>query len=139
MYTKIVIVLLGVVGLALTRPGIGSAQTPDGPSDPRTVEAQRSAELSAMMAAGARVFSNNCGRCHNLRASTERTDQQWNVIVAHMRARANLTRSEAEAVRIFLQMTNNDGETPSLPPSTSSVVPVEDTVAVLRQMEERDR
>lgn len=55
---------------------------------------------------GARVWANNCIRCHNARPSQERTDGQWRTIVLHMRARANLTRADAELVTTFLQATN---------------------------------
>lgn len=57
-------------------------------------------------AQGVRLWSQNCGRCHNLRAATERTDREWVTIMAHMRARANLTRSTAEQILAFLQSTN---------------------------------
>lgn len=141
MNTKLFTTLLAAaaVGLTLIAPTTGAAQAPGGASDPATAEAERAADLSELMAEGAQVFSNNCGRCHNLRASTERSDVQWDIIVAHMRARANLTRSEAEAVKIFLQMTNGDGETPEPPTATSSAVPLEDTMAMLRSMERRGR
>lgn len=139
MHTKLFAALLAAAALALTAPATGLAQSPGGASDPGTVEAEPANDLSQWMAEGARVFANNCGRCHNLRASTERVDAQWDIIVAHMRARANLTRSEAEAVKIFLQMTNDDGETPEAPAATSSTMPVEDTMAVLRAAGERGR
>lgn len=139
MHAKLFTALLAAAGMALALPAIGTAQAPGGASDPGTVEAEPASDLSALMAEGARVFANNCGRCHNLRASTERSDAQWSVIVAHMRTRANLTRSEAEAVEIFLQMTNGDGETPEPPAATSSTVPLEDTMAMLRSMEGGDR
>ncbi len=58
------------------------------------------------IAAGAQVYSNNCARCHNARASSERTDLEWVVIVLHMRARANLTKTQANTVLAFRQATN---------------------------------
>lgn len=58
------------------------------------------------VAEGARVWSAQCTRCHTPRPSAERTDRQWQTIIAHMRARANLTRSDASAVAAFLQATN---------------------------------
>jgi len=60
----------------------------------------------ALIGEGAQVYSANCGRCHNARASTERTDAEWIPIVMHMRARANLTRAQANAVLAYLQATN---------------------------------
>ncbi|NIP80580.1 MAG: cytochrome c, partial [Gemmatimonadetes bacterium] len=56
------------------------------------------AQDAAATADGARVWANNCTRCHNARPSQERTDAQWQTIVLHMRARANLTRADARLV-----------------------------------------
>lgn len=64
------------------------------------------AQEAAEVARGARVYSTTCGRCHNLRPATERTDAEWVTIVAQMRARATMSRSDARAVLSFLQATN---------------------------------
>ena len=105
------------------------------------------AETTNLIAEGAMLYSANCGRCHNMRSSAERTDAQWRVIVSHMRARANLSRSEAEALRAFLQATNTDPGTttssvsagePSV--ATRSRLSVSEVVALLedlRELEER--
>lgn len=55
---------------------------------------------------GAKVFEQNCGRCHLPRQPKERSDRQWKIIMAHMRVRANLTAEEAEAVLKYLQSSN---------------------------------
>ena len=55
---------------------------------------------------GAQVYATTCARCHNARSGTERTDSEWGPIVAHMRARANMTKGQAEAVLAFLRATN---------------------------------
>lgn len=73
------------------------------------------------VAEGARVWASNCTRCHNARPSQERTDGQWLTIVLHMRARANLTRADANVVATFLQATNLP-ESPA--PITSAQAPV---------------
>lgn len=52
---------------------------------------------------GARIWTNTCNRCHNVRPATEYTAEQWPVILSHMRTRAHLTRSEAASVTAFLQ------------------------------------
>lgn len=54
----------------------------------------------------AQVWTNNCTRCHSARPSAERADAQWTVIVNHMRARANLTKTQAWLATSFLQATN---------------------------------
>lgn len=52
---------------------------------------------------GARIWSATCNNCHNLRQGTEYSAEEWPVIVKHMRTRAGLTKSKAEAVAAFLQ------------------------------------
>lgn len=66
------------------------------------------AEGTHLIAKGAMLYSTTCGRCHNMRSSAERTDVQWKIIVSHMRARANMTKGEAQALVAFLQSTNVD-------------------------------
>jgi len=51
---------------------------------------------------GEELWSNNCLRCHNIRPPTMYSDAQWDVIVHHMRLRANITGQEQRAiVRLF--------------------------------------
>lgn len=57
-------------------------------------------------AEGARLYGQQCTRCHTARSPAERSDAEWTTIVNHMRARANLTKSQAVALRTFLQTTN---------------------------------
>lgn len=64
------------------------------------------AQAGTGMAEGAKLYGQNCLRCHTARSPMERTDREWVTIVNHMRARANLRRSEAQALMAFLQATN---------------------------------
>lgn len=64
------------------------------------------AQEGSAVARGAELYGQTCGRCHNPRPSTERTDREWATIMGHMRARANLSRTDAEALLAFLQATN---------------------------------
>ena len=57
-------------------------------------------------ARGAKTWGENCGRCHNLRDPKEFRDDQWKIIVSHMRIRAGLTGKEARDVLKFLQGSN---------------------------------
>lgn len=68
--------------------------------------ARAGAQNAAAVAEGARAWANNCTRCHSARSPGERSDEQWETIVLHMRARANLTRSQGRALIAFLQATN---------------------------------
>lgn len=63
---------------------------------------------------GARVYSDNCGRCHNPRAPGEFTDQAWSVIVHHMHTRGYLTANDTAAVLAFLRASN--GNAVEMPP-----------------------
>ena len=52
---------------------------------------------------GEELWSNNCQRCHNLRSPAIQTPVQWQIIVHHMRVRANITGSDARAIADFLK------------------------------------
>jgi len=56
---------------------------------------------------GATTWSNNCGRCHELRSPTEFRDDLWKPIVTHMRIRAGLTGQQSRDVLAFLQASNH--------------------------------
>lgn len=61
---------------------------------------------SAAFARGAKSWAQNCARCHNMRDAKEYRDDQWKVIVNHMRVRAGLTGQEARDILLFLQENN---------------------------------
>lgn len=56
---------------------------------------------------GAISWSQNCGRCHELRNPTEFRDDLWKPIVTHMRVRAGLTGQQQRDILAFLQASNN--------------------------------
>ncbi len=55
---------------------------------------------------GVQLWGENCGRCHNLRTPASFSDKQWDVVVLHMRTRANLTAEEAQKIAEFLKAGN---------------------------------
>ena len=55
---------------------------------------------------GARAWAQNCMRCHNLRDPQEHSDREWEIIVHHMRVRANLTADEHRLILEFLKAAN---------------------------------
>lgn len=66
-----------------------------------------SQESEAMQTAqGARYWSAQCGRCHNLRSPGEFTDDIWDVSVNHMRIRANIPADQIRAIKTFLKSSN---------------------------------
>jgi hypothetical protein len=58
---------------------------------------------SYMGLSGEELWANNCLRCHNIRPPTMYNDAQWDVIVHHMRLRANITGQEQRAIVEFLK------------------------------------
>ncbi len=64
------------------------------------------AQDPSIIAKGAGLWASNCTRCHNARSPMERNDRSWVTVVNHMRARANLTKSEARAIAAYLQAVN---------------------------------
>lgn len=78
--------------------------------EPATVSTMQTQSPTQTMAAsakgGAQVWANNCMRCHNMRFPPSYSDSQWDVVVHHMRVRANLTAAEHKAVVEFLKAAN---------------------------------
>ena len=54
-------------------------------------------------AAGAQLWAQNCGHCHNIRSPGSYSDSQWEVVSLHMRVRANLTADEHRQILAFLK------------------------------------
>ena len=52
---------------------------------------------------GPTLWSQNCGHCHNARSPNAYSDAQWEVVMLHMRVRANLTAAEHEQILAFLK------------------------------------
>jgi cytochrome c5 len=59
------------------------------------------------VARGAKAWADNCERCHNRRDPKEFRDDQWQVIMSHMRAQCLLTGEETRDILAFLQASNN--------------------------------
>lgn len=59
------------------------------------------AQDAQLVAKGAKAWAANCTRCHNARSPLERSARDWSTIVNHMRARANLTKSEALSISAY--------------------------------------
>ena len=72
-----------------------------------TPQAQSTRPDPMQLARGARSWSRECGRCHNLRSPSELSDEEWDVSVTHMRVRANIPGDEAEDIIAFLKASNN--------------------------------
>lgn len=55
---------------------------------------------------GAELWASNCNRCHNAPPPTDFSGGEWDLIMHHMRLRANLTGEEARTVAEFLKAAN---------------------------------
>ncbi len=55
--------------------------------------------------AGARIYNENCSRCHNARPVQEFHAGEWSVIVPHMREKAHLSGAEAKQLEAFIAVT----------------------------------
>ena len=55
---------------------------------------------------GAQLWGENCQRCHNIPPPTVYNDDQWTVLVKHMKIRSNITSDEADKIRDFIQASN---------------------------------
>jgi hypothetical protein len=55
---------------------------------------------------GAQLWAENCTRCHYARPPTQYSAQQWDIIMTHMRLRADLTGHETREITKFLQASN---------------------------------
>lgn len=83
--------ILGMLLLSLSLSWAGEASTP---------EEQKKAQLFIK---GAQLWPNYCGNCHNAPGPSNRSPVDWDLIMMHMRARANIPPAVAEAVLEFLK------------------------------------
>ena len=63
----------------------------------------QSSSTADMQLSGEELWTMNCQRCHNIRPATMYSNAQWDVIVHHMRVRANITGEEQRAIVEFLK------------------------------------
>jgi cytochrome c5 len=101
--------ILAMTLLAATFTAAGAALTAGCATRAPTPATATAATTQPAMAAvtaehsGAQLWTDNCRRCHNLRGPETFSPAQWEVIVHHMRLRANLTGEEARKVTAFLK------------------------------------
>ena len=74
----------------------------------RTPSGARSQPVAAVASgkSDVQLWSENCGRCHNLRDPSSYSDAQWDVSMHQMRVRAILTADEYARVLAFLKSSN---------------------------------
>ena len=79
----------------LSAPGCGGDPAPKGEPIVKLFEAPKQS--------GSALWAANCNRCHNAAPPTAFSPPEWDMIVHHMRLRANLTGQEARAIADFLK------------------------------------
>jgi len=103
---------LSVVAVAITAaslvPGCSSSKPPPPGADgsPTTRPVHASIFQPKTRKSGSQLWSENCTRCHNIRPPQYYSDAQWDMIVHHMRLRANLTGDEQRKITEFLSASN---------------------------------
>jgi mono/diheme cytochrome c family protein len=96
--------------------------------------AASAATQPADFARGAQVWAQTCAHCHGLRDPLEFRDDQWHVIVTHMRIRAGLTGRDTRDILLFLQQSNSKSPGTFLQrTATSSGPTASDTGAAIYQ------
>lgn len=93
--------LILTLGVGVTVAIAGDEATASQTEDRRTTDATPKPVLD-----GGKVYAWNCGSCHSERWPKERSDAEWDVIMPHMRVRANMTTAQTEAVLRYLKENN---------------------------------
>ncbi len=106
----VMISLLGILTVVLLssacQKGLTTAQTGSDSQEEVDATAQAMRIAETVRKDGARTWEQNCMRCHNVRPPHERSDREWEIIVHHMRVRANLTGEEHRLILDFLKSAN---------------------------------
>lgn len=101
MITRLNRSILGALLVLLISTTLFAEPKGNGKAD--TASSNAASSDSYMGLTGEELWSNNCLRCHNIRPPTMYSDAQWDVIVHHMRLRANITGQEQRAIVAFLK------------------------------------
>ena len=88
--------------VVLTAATILAGCSTPAPTEPRGAR-PTSAKAAVAGQSGAKLWAQNCGHCHNIRSPDSLSDAQWDVVMLHMRVRANLTAEEHRQILAFLK------------------------------------
>jgi len=97
------------VGCATNPDPSADAAWKEAPGATTTTDADATTELAQLPAGamqGAKLWADNCIRCHNIRPPRAQSDKQWEIIMMHMRVRASLTGVEQRQILKFLKAAN---------------------------------
>ena len=76
--------------------GLSSSWAGEAPAD----EQQKRTQL---FLTGVKLWPNYCGNCHNSLGPSNRSPADWDLVMMHMRARANIPPDAAEAILEYLK------------------------------------
>lgn len=99
---------LMTLALLLVTAAAAQDPSPTASSPAVTVPVQATAPPPDMaaFARGAKAWADNCGRCHRMRDPKELSDDQWAVVLTHMRLRAGLDGADVRDIAAFLNGSN---------------------------------
>ena len=83
--------LFGMILLGLSSTWAGEAPTSE------------EQKKTALFIKGAKLWPNYCGNCHNPLGPSNRSPVDWDLIMMHMRSRANIPPDAAEAILEYLK------------------------------------
>lgn len=98
------LLLIGISGLALH--GCKTEQQVSDQDRDQISMAQLGEDIAPITTGGAMLWAQNCIRCHNIRNPASLSDRQWEIVLHHMRVRANLTVDEHQSILEFLKAAN---------------------------------
>lgn len=90
---------VGIFGVLVGTFGVLVWPIAAGSNEPEEDDAER-------FTRGVKAWAEHCGRCHNIRDPKEFPDYEWDVIVNHMRVRANLPGKVARDIETYLKAAN---------------------------------
>lgn len=98
---KLITALTAGTLVVLADRGLGASEE----KDPPPAESLKKSKEGDFIR-GARLWVNNCGRCHNVRDPKDLNDREWKLAMSHMRIRAGLTGQDTRDILKFLTQNN---------------------------------
>lgn len=95
-----------IMGLAAASIALSLAIVEAGPLAAQEKKTESAKVDPLQIARGAKAWSEQCGRCHNIRSPSELGDAEWHVSATHMRVRANIPGDKIRDIRAFLKSGN---------------------------------
>lgn len=95
---------LSALGLGAVVMLVAGCQMPGGHTHANSATTVASAGKSGK--GGAQLWAESCLSCHNVRSPSQYSDADWDIVMHHMRVRANLSASDTETITKFLRSAN---------------------------------